>query len=540
MSAARSWLASHGPLVAAGLLAALPVILSTAHTLAVGWYPVGDNGIIAARSYDVFTTHPPLLGAYSATSVVLGDAARHPGPMLFWLLAIPARFGGPVAMTLTVGAANAAAAFGCVALARRRGGTVLMIVAASTLAVMSASLDGLVYSDVWNPAAGVLPFTLLIFLAWSIACGEVRLLPLAALVGSFAVQCHLAYLPPSIGLLAISLAGLFTGRVRPSRRTLLITGAVLLVCWSGPIVDEILHRPGNAEVFVRIAFSGTPTLGFESGVRAVTHTIGVPPWWLDSASGYGGRFGDIIHAPGALSVASAVALMAALAALVALGLRRGRRDVAVAAADGLVLCIAIGLVAGGNPAKALLPLSLGYTLWWGTAAGAWAWLTLAVGATVLFAPGVVRRLERPAALAGLALIGVVLATVRLAAAGPGSDPLRPRYGPMSTLADRIDGALPSGRTVLVSAPGGFGFDPKFEYLTGSVYALRRHGDRVVTGANAAFGNEYDPRGRRADYVLHIERASAARPPGARLLLLLAPSRLAPGGVAVTLTRGPGS
>src|SRR3954447_5202648 len=539
MSATRSWLASHGALLAAGLLASIPVILSTAHTLALGWYPIGDDAIIAARSYDVFTAHPPLLGAYSATSVVLGQASHHPGPLLFWLLAIPARLGGPVAMTLTVGVANAAAVFGCVALARRRGGTLLMIVAASTLAVMSASLAGRIYSDVWNLAAGLLPFTLLIFLAWSIACGDVRLLPLAALVGSFAVQCHLAYLPPSLGLLAVSLAGLVATRTRPSRRALVVTGAVLLVCWSGPLLDEIVHRPGNAEVFVRTVFSGTPTLGFESGVRAVTHTIGVPPWWLGSASGYGDRIGDIIHAPGALSIASAVALMAGLAALVALGLRRGRRDVALAAAQGLVLCVAIGLVAGGNPAKGLLPLSLGYNLWWGTAAGGWAWLTLAVGAIVLFAPGLVRRLQRPAALPGLALIGVVLATVRLAAAAPGPAPLSPRYEPMSTLADRLDGALPSGRTVLVSAPGGVGFDPKFDYQMGSVYALRRHGDRVVTDANAPLGGEYARRGRRADYVLHIQGASSAGPPGARQLLLLARGGAQPGGVAVTLTRGPG-
>jgi hypothetical protein len=539
MSGVRRWLTSHGGLVAAGVLAALPVILSTAHTLALGWYPVGDDAIIAARSYDVFTAHPPLVGAYSATSVVLGQASHHPGPMLYWLLAIPARIGGPVAMTLTIGAANIAAVFGCVALARRRGGTALMIVAASTLAVMSASLAARTYSDVWNPAAGLLPFTLLILLTWSIACGDVRLLPLTVLVGSFAVQCHLAYLPPSLGLLAVALAGVVWAKVRPPSRTLILTGALLLVCWIGPLVDELLHRPGNAETFVRTVFSGTPTLGFESGLRAVTHTIGVPPWWLDVASGAGERIADIVRAPAALSIASAAALIAALAALVVLGTRRGRRDVTLAAAQALVLCVAIGLVAGGNPAKGLLPLSLGYNLWWGTAAGAWAWLTLAVGAAVLFARDRVKWVERPAPLAGLALLGVVLAVARLAAAGPGPDPLSPRYGPMSALADQLDSALPSGRTVLISAPGGVGFDPKFDYEMGSVYALRHHGDSVITDASAPLGSVYDPRKRRADWVLRIERASVAPPPGARTIMHIPPSRAAPGGVVVTLARAAG-
>ncbi|MEA2421693.1 MAG: hypothetical protein QOF55_792, partial [Thermoleophilaceae bacterium] len=60
------WAARNWSLIAAGLVAALPVILSTAHSLAVGWTPVGDDAVIAARSYDVFTAHPPLLGQYSA------------------------------------------------------------------------------------------------------------------------------------------------------------------------------------------------------------------------------------------------------------------------------------------------------------------------------------------------------------------------------------------------------------------------------------------------------------------------------------------
>jgi hypothetical protein len=533
MSSVRRWIAANWPVLAAGLLAAAPVILSTAHTLAVGWHPLGDDAIIAARSYDVFTTHPPLTGAYSATSVVLGEPSHHPGPLLFWLLAIPARWGGPAAMTLTVGLVNAAAAFGCVAVARRRGGLALMVVAASTIAAASASIVLRTYSDVWNPAAGLLPFTLLIFLTWSMACGDVRLLPLGVLVASFALQCHLAYLPAVLGMTAVAIVGLVAARVRPSRRSLVAAGVVLLVCWSGPLVDEIAHRPGNAEVLVRTAFSGTPTLGFQSGARAVTHTIGVPPWWLGGASGTGDRIGDIIRAPSALSIASAIALLAALAALAVLGWRRGRRDVALAAGQALVLCAAIGTVAGGNPTKGLLTLSLGYNLWWGTAAGAWAWLTLAVGGLVLFGPAVLRRLKRPAALGGLATLGAALAIARLAAAGPGIDPLQPRYAPMSALADRLEAALPAGRTVLVDAPGGVGFSPAFDFQMGSVYALRRHGDKVITAASAPLGSAYEPRGKRADYVLTLARGTTPRT-GAEVLMHIPPSRAVPGGLVATL------
>src|SRR4051794_18382500 len=97
MTRARRVFASKGPLFAAGTLAALPVILSTIHALAIGWTPVGDDAVIATRSYDVFTGHSPLVGQYSAASGVLGEASHSPGPLLYWLLAIPARF-GPAAM----------------------------------------------------------------------------------------------------------------------------------------------------------------------------------------------------------------------------------------------------------------------------------------------------------------------------------------------------------------------------------------------------------------------------------------------------------
>src|SRR5205085_10091384 len=114
------------------------------------------------------------------------------------LLALPARIGDPTTMTWTMGLVNTLAIVGCVALARRRGGLVLMFAAALAIALMCQSLAAETFHDVWNPSAGLFPFTLLIFVSWSLACGEHRLLPLAVLLASFVVQAHLMYLPPSV------------------------------------------------------------------------------------------------------------------------------------------------------------------------------------------------------------------------------------------------------------------------------------------------------------------------------------------------------
>src|SRR5512140_529431 len=91
--------------LATGLLAALPVISSTIKALNAGWVPAGDDGIIATRGWDVLSSHTPLVGQYSEAGLVVhGQVMHSPGPMLYWLLALPARYGsvGSLAVTMCV------------------------------------------------------------------------------------------------------------------------------------------------------------------------------------------------------------------------------------------------------------------------------------------------------------------------------------------------------------------------------------------------------------------------------------------------------
>jgi hypothetical protein len=190
-----------------GLLAAAPVIASAVRAVVDRWSAVGDQAVIAARAYDVLSSHPPLLGQFSASSGVTGENAHSLGPMLYWVLALPVRLGG-VAPAIAIALVNVACIMGTVALARRRGGDALMVATAVAILLMSRSLANVTYSDIWNPSAGLLPLLLLAFMAWSLACGELWLLPLAVLVASFVVQCHLTYLLPAAGMMAIGVAGL--------------------------------------------------------------------------------------------------------------------------------------------------------------------------------------------------------------------------------------------------------------------------------------------------------------------------------------------
>jgi len=389
-SAALTW--------AAGLAAAVPVIAATVKAVRAGWVPGADQAIIATRAYDVFTSHSPLVGQYTLAGNVTGQVTHSLGPLLFWLLALPAHFSGPIAMTVTMGAVNTLAIVGSVALARRRGGLVLMFASAVAIALMCQSLAAETFHDVWNPSAGLFPFLLLIFVSWSLACGDYRLLPLAALLASFVVQAHLMYLPPTVGLALVALGGLaLTLRQRrradagggPRRRSLLAwAGAalvVLMLCWSAPVVDELRGNPGNMTLVVRSATSRRATLGASVGWHAVVRAVGVRPWWLYVPSERWSRKYDVRGRPSSSETGSAVALLALLAVTLVVAIVRRRRDVAAGALIGFVLCGALAAVAASTPTPRLLSATLGYTMWWGSHLGMWVWLMLAWSAWLALA-----------------------------------------------------------------------------------------------------------------------------------------------------------
>jgi hypothetical protein len=407
--------------LATGLAAAVPVIAATVKAVRDGWVPVADQGIIATRSYDVFTAHAPLVGQYSYAGHVTGKSTYSLGPMLYWLLALPAHFGSPASITWTIATVNTLAIIGLVALARRRGGVVLMFAAAIAVALMCQSIAAETLHDVWNPSAGLLPFTFLIFLCWSLACGEYRLLPLTALVASFMLQDNLMYLPPTIGLLAVALGGLLLSRVRPlargdrvgpdvggdrigvgaqgaaataparsarwsalralARRPLLgwsaAALAVVAICWSAPLVQQFTESPGNMTLVVQSATRSKRTLGASVGWHAVVRAVGVRPWWLYVPIDRWQRQHDIRRTPSGLAVASCIALLAGLLLVMLVGLVRARRDLVFGALIGFVLCGALAAVAATTPTPRLLAVSLGYTMWEGSQAGMWVWLMLA-------------------------------------------------------------------------------------------------------------------------------------------------------------------
>jgi hypothetical protein len=497
--------------LAAGLGAAVPVIVATVDAVRSHWEPGADQGIIATRAYDVLGSHTPLVGQYTLAGRVTGHVTYGLGPMLYWLIALPARFGTPAAITLTMGAVNTLAIVGAVALARRRGGPVLMLAAAVAIALMCRSLAAETFHDVWNPSAGLFPFTLLLFLCWSVASGDAWLLPVVVVVASFVVQAHLMYLPPTAGLLAVALVGLAaTRRPRLSRRTIAIGAVTLLAvaaCWTAPAIDELTHHPGNATLVVRSASTREPTLGAAVGWHAVVRAVGWVPWWLHAPADRWTRKYDVRAPAGGVRTATAIALLGALVLAAALGAWRRRPDVAAAAAIGLVLCAAIAAEAAHTPVPRVLSATLGYTMWWGSQLGMWVWLVVGWSAWLVVAPRLRALAPRRAALASRPApsgrrrrLAVAAAAALLLVAGPAAagasvasderaDEHVALYRPIAALGARLTSMFAPGQTVLLDGRldvSPMPIKPALRYL------LVRHGVRVLgRGATLRLGSSYE-------------------------------------------------
>jgi hypothetical protein len=511
---ARRFVLDRRVVLATGLAAALPVVVSTVRAVVDGWVPLGDDALIAVRSYEVLTAHPPLLGMPSTGPTgVLDEQTFHLGPLLFWVLALPAHFLGPSSLAVTAGVVNVACVMGSVGLAHRRGGRPLMFATAIALPVMLASLPAENYSDVWNPAVAVLPFTLLLFLAWSLACGEYRLLPLTVLVASFVVQCHLIFLVPALCAVAVGMAGLILLRPRPRRegvRGWAIAAVVVgLVCWSGPLIDQAANRPGNLVQLARAAQSDDPTLGPGIGARAVVRATGVPPWWLRPPRGALDRIADLDTSPGPLAIASSVLVLAGLAAVAVAGWRRRRRDVLAAGTLGLAICAGIALATASVPSASYA--STGYGLWWASAAGMWIWLALGWSAAVLAGPLRVALVRRPALLLAAGLGASAAAGIAVAAA---ADPPEEPFQQMRTVTDRLEAELPDGLAVRVE--GTWNSDTVFVaggFQLGIVYALLREGRTVTAPSLTDLGSRYgtdDESGPVARVRVDVDRQAVER------------------------------
>ena len=188
--------------------AILAVILGLPFVIAViglpgrRYVPSGDEASMLYRIAQVGTPHTPLVGVYSTRGWA------HPGPILYYLLAVPYRLTGGQPLAVLAGACLIGLASLWLAgyLAYRRRGRAGFLVFAAVAATLIYGLRAETLLQIWNPYLPLIPYLAFCFALWGVAERDFAVLPAAILLGSAIVQMHVSYLPLVL-IGALSVAG---------------------------------------------------------------------------------------------------------------------------------------------------------------------------------------------------------------------------------------------------------------------------------------------------------------------------------------------
>lgn len=332
-----------------------------------GWLPLGDDGYFALRAYDVLSAHPPLVGTASSAATYSGAPTNHPGPLQFFLLAVPVRVFGVGAGSVVGQALINATAIGATAwLLRRRFGPVAGAIGAVCLFALAWAMGSVLVHEVWGPWAVIMPFALFLVAVGLAAGGDVRVLPVVAVAGSVVLQTHASYVLLVPGLMAFSFAAVLlwayvdrrrgddegssakAPRVRwaDARRWVAIGLVALFVCWLPPIIQQVRQEPGNFRALWLAAKSDSPaTVDLGVGIYVVSGTVALPPWWFppgfeDTSPAYEWVDPEQGHALGNV----AMAILAGLLTAAVYSAVRRRDRLALAALATAIVALLLGLV----------------------------------------------------------------------------------------------------------------------------------------------------------------------------------------------------
>jgi hypothetical protein len=498
---------------------ALVPLLSAAVVLAQGWRPTGDNALIGLRVNDVLTGHWPLIGQpTTGENFGSGIATSHPGPIEFYLVApFVAVLGPSVGLALGAALINSVAFVGVAWLSFRRGGMGLMVLASVASVAMARSLGGNLLHDPVSSNVGSVAAFALLFAAWSIVAGDLRVIPAFVVAGTFVLQDHLSYLGTGAPVVALAVGLGIWWAVRIRRRgsntgwlrlRLIVGAAVGLVLWSPVLIDEVFGDHNLTSIWRTFTGKRTPGEGLRFALERLAEALA--PWPLFSHRvaplGY-------LHRPAPHELVGGYLVLAAVIALGVLAWRR--RDTTLSALAAVTVIAALA----GTYTAIKLPVGAGIqasNLRWMWTVSAFAWVALAWMAWQVvpsFSQEVVRT---PAMAIGAATI-VVVGAIVVGSADLATDRDGRLARDTSTLIDHVEQNLPKG-TYRIRYAGG---SVVVSVGPALVHDLDHRGDTVLMDVGPftrAYAEHRGYRGQKTDgTVLVTAEASAAYPAGTRLL-----------------------
>ena len=462
-----------------------PFVVGVVEDVRLRWRPVGDGAAIAVRSWDSLTAYGPLVGQASRLAYEVYD----PGPLEYWLLAIPVhvdpRYGElwgaalwcMIAASLAIEAARSAL-----------GGLGGFIGAAVILGIL-AWYPGIALHPFWNPWFGVMFFLAVLAASWAALSGNRRWWVVLVVAGSVASQAHLMFALPSVALVVLTLAvGLVDSLRTKSGYRWVLAGLIIGAgCWVAPFIQQVTGRRGNLAFLLKGQGTG-PVSGAAFGLKTLTASIRPPPLWWPASNRLHQlpALQRIADRPAGFAVAALIVIAAVL--VVAVRPLRSRRLAALAAISLLVSLAALvtySRIPAGNTGLSALNYLDVITF----PVGVLAWLV--VGSAVVLAG---RRLisRRPAwaaapgtpsaaPRAGWAARIAILAAVALIAwwsvrAVAQSEPARaaPLAAMVSPASQRVEHALPPQQIALFISE-----QRSLVSVLGLVWTLRADGYRPL-------------------------------------------------------------
>ena len=443
--ARRGWVAPLALALAVVPLIVAAVYLRVAHA---DYMPQGDMALIELITRDV--GHQWIeLGPYSR------DGWNHPGPALFYALAVPYRLLASVSVGMHVGGllVNGASIVGMGLIARRRGGVPLMLITLLACALTVRSLGADPVRVAWNPWVTALPYGLLLFLTWSMACLERWALPAAVVVGTYIAQTHIGYVTLGLPLVALGAVWLAVATPKATRRRLVPPAllAVLIgaVMWLPTLMDQVTNEPGNLGLAAKWFRDGGPehqshrTLG--DGWRVVSAPYSSTPEWIFGLR----KLWPTVEPANLYNPRLPVMLIPVAVAAVYLVRRRVPGAVQLVAV--WLVASVVGIVASARTVGAIYFYRLGWTWLLGMTAGiivAWAgWTALAE-----WRPSLPRRVLVPVCVAGLAVLAVGTSVAQVRAGEPQTREAQMLRALMPQVLDR----LPEGEGEVIVNGTSFG------------------------------------------------------------------------------------
>lgn len=267
--------------VLCAVIAAWVVLLASGH-----WIPQGDNAVIATKVHDVFSAHPPLQGQRTTSSLTTtGVYAHHPGPIEFYLLAIPYALSGFAPVGLLIGSALVQMAFVVtgVRAAQLTGGLIGGWIAVGVSAILMAGFGDLLIRplNLYFPILGLVP---LVMLAWRLVCGHRDATVWYVAVASIVAQPHIsllltiAVITLTVVVVAVVRRRLRTGSWFPppwSPRGVLAL-AVGLVLWAPVIIETFAFFPGNVGQLIGVVLGEASTMPLSKVMSQVGSAVW--PW----------------------------------------------------------------------------------------------------------------------------------------------------------------------------------------------------------------------------------------------------------------------